>query len=286
MEAFPVATDEEVAMGMVAFCTPAPREANRRLGAGEDAAETRPFWSQSRCGKSRIDSTAPEKRIVCKVYQKLNEWVGRWKGESSAHPVTRGEEWFAKNRDGPIREITAHLLGLSSTTVGEYWEGMHDSGGVLTSAKPRGSAGKSAEDLAINGYMPEEGSLYDLIKGRMAAAHESGEVSKSRNLPRWATDDEDGPRLPRVGERFPREILARAGFEYTKRGNPIADVRGNHTLRAGARPIAGGGRREYWGKRSSDQESSWMPPLLTKILPENIHGRPTRTHGGYCMGGP
>ena len=107
MGAFPAVTDEEVDMGMVAFCTPAPRKARRRLGAGEDRAETRPFWSQSMFGKSRIDAAAPEKRLVYKVYQKLNEWVGRRKGESSDHHVKRNEVWFAKNRNGPIREITA-----------------------------------------------------------------------------------------------------------------------------------------------------------------------------------
>ena len=77
----------------------------RRLGAGEQAAATRPFWPQSRRDRSRVDATAPEKRLFIKVYQKLNEWVGRWKGESIDHPVTRKEELFAKNRHGTIREI-------------------------------------------------------------------------------------------------------------------------------------------------------------------------------------
>ena len=73
MDAFPSVTGDEVAMGMVAFCTPSPMAAKRRLSTGAGAAETRPFWSQSRGDKSRIDATAPEKRLVCKVYQKLNE---------------------------------------------------------------------------------------------------------------------------------------------------------------------------------------------------------------------
>ena len=73
MGAFPVDTYEDVAMGLVAICTPSPMAAKRRLSTGAGAAETRPFWSQSRGDKSRIDAAASEKRLVCKVYQKLNE---------------------------------------------------------------------------------------------------------------------------------------------------------------------------------------------------------------------
>ena len=113
MDAFPVVTEEDVAMGMVAFCTPAPSAAKRRLSVGAGAEEPRPFWSHSRVEKSRIDAAAPEKILVCGVYQKLNEWLGRWKGDPSDVPVARNEEWFANNRSGPIREIAAHLLGLS-----------------------------------------------------------------------------------------------------------------------------------------------------------------------------
>ena len=110
------------------------------------------------------------------MYQKLNERLGRRGGDSGDHTVTREAEWFAKSRGGPIREITALLSGLSSTNVGKYWVEKQDIGGVLTSAKSRGPARKSAEDMDIKWCMPEEGSLYDLIKGRMAAAHESGKL--------------------------------------------------------------------------------------------------------------
>ena len=103
---------------------------------------------------------------------------------------------------------------------------MQDIGGVLTSAKPSGRSEKSAGDLVINGYKTEEGSRYDLIIGRMAAVRESGKVNTSTNLLRWATVDEDGPRLPRASERFRREILARMGFAYTKR-QLIVSARGN-----------------------------------------------------------
>ena len=60
-DASPGVTDEDVAIGMVAFCTPSPRAEKRRLVAGEGAAEPMPLWSQSRCGKSRIRATESEK---------------------------------------------------------------------------------------------------------------------------------------------------------------------------------------------------------------------------------
>ena len=158
------------------------------------------------------------------MYQKLNEWLGRSQGESGDRPVMRGEEWFAKNRRSQIREITDRS---QSTTVGKYWEAAHDSGVVLTFAKTRGNAWKSAGDLAIKWYKTDEWSLYDLIKGGIAAEHESGEVYTSRILLRWATEDEDGPMIPRASVRFFRTFLAWMWFGYTKRRKRIFSERRN-----------------------------------------------------------
>ena len=62
-------------------------------------------------------------------------------------------------------------------------------------------------------------------------------------------------------------------------------------MRAGAMPADGEDRREYLAQKISGQEPSWVPPLLTKIVPGNIHGRPPRTQGdivedlnGGCVG--
>ena len=84
---------------------------------------------------------------------------------------------------------------------------------------------KRAGELATKWDMPEEGYLYDLIKGRVAAARESGDGNTSRNLLRLATDVEDGPMLPRAIERFFREMSDRLGFAYTKRMVPIVAAR-------------------------------------------------------------
>ena len=102
--------------------------------------------------------------------------------------------------------------------------------------------GGSAGDFSIKGRRPEEGSLYDLIKGRMDAVREFGKVNTSRNLPLWAAEDEDGPRLPRASEMFRRKILARLGFEYTKRRDRIVCAR--------RRPYVARWRKAYCWEKS------------------------------------
>ena len=156
---------------------------------------------------------------------------------------------------------------------------MQDSGGVLTSANPRGTARKSAEDLATKWYKPGEWALYDVIKGGTGAAHESGKADTSRNLLQWASGGEDGPRLPRAGERFPQKILARLGFEYKNRKHLIVDVRRN--------PYVARWRKAYCWRRSQRVlgEKEFRPRVflganfINENLPGNIHARPPRTQG-------
>ena len=99
-----MATGEGVDIGMVALCTPAPRAEKSRPGTGEDAAGTRPLWSQSRCGDRRIDATVSEKRIAIEVYQNLNEWIGRREGEPGGPPPFRERIMVFEEENGPIRE--------------------------------------------------------------------------------------------------------------------------------------------------------------------------------------
>ena len=121
----------DVAFGKLARCVPAP---SRAKSGGEDAelaADERPLWAPGRDMGTRTDATATEKRLVCKVYQKLNEWVGRWGEEDSDAPLRRGDTWSAENKNGPIRNIAAQLLGLSFATVGKYWKEMQENDGIL-----------------------------------------------------------------------------------------------------------------------------------------------------------
>ena len=87
--------------------------------------------------KSRIDASATAKRIFCKVYQKLNERLGRWADGEDAIPARRNEDWIMENQSSTIRNIASQLFGISRKTLGKYWGEMHAIGGVLTSAKPR-----------------------------------------------------------------------------------------------------------------------------------------------------
>ena len=158
---------------------------------------------------TRTDATANEKRLVCKVYQKLNERVGMWGAEDADAPLRRNDTWFAENKNGPIRNIAAQLRGLSSSTVGKYWKDIQENRGILSAANPRGPQGKNVEDLAIKGAAPGDRSLYDIIKDRVAHVRSTGHVNSSRNLLKWETEGPDGPKFPNVSARFFREILSR-----------------------------------------------------------------------------
>ena len=217
--------EEDVALGKLAYCTPAPSRAKRGRQEAGLAADERPWWAPERDNGTRTDATATEKRLVCKVYQKLNEWVGRWGAEDADAPLRRNDTWFAENKNGPIRNIASQLLGLSSATVGKYWKEMQENSGILSAAKPRGPQRKNVEDLAIKGASPRDRSLYDIIKDRISHVHSTGHVNTSRNLLKWATEDPDGPQFPNVSARFFRKVLCRLGFAYTRRRKLIVAAR-------------------------------------------------------------
>ena len=82
----------------------------------------------------RAASTSTEKRLVWKVYQEQNEWVGRWSADPGAAPIRRNDTWFAGNKNGQVRNIAAQLFGISAATVRAYWQEMPDNEGVLTAA--------------------------------------------------------------------------------------------------------------------------------------------------------
>ena len=138
MDAWPDVTGEDVAAGKVAFCTPAPPIGKRRRASTEGVATPRPWWAEERDPKSRLDATAAEKGIYYKVYQKLNEWLGRWAADDDTVPIQRFEERFLENQSSPIRNIAAQLCGIGHQTLSRYWGEMQASGGALTSATPRG----------------------------------------------------------------------------------------------------------------------------------------------------
>ena len=129
--------EEDVAFGKLAYCAPAPSRAKRGRPGADLAADERPWWAPERDMGTRTDATATEKRLVCKVYPKLNEWVGRWGAEDADAPLRRNDSWVAEESDaplrrndtwcsetenGPIRNIASQLLGLSTAAVGKYRE--------------------------------------------------------------------------------------------------------------------------------------------------------------------
>ena len=225
MDAWPDVTGEDVAAGKVAFFTPAPPSGKRRRASTEGESMSRPWWADERDPKSRLDATATEKRIFCKVYQKHNEWLGRWATDDDTIPIRGNEDWFMENQSSPIRNIAAQLCGISHKTLGKYWGEMQAIGGALTSARPRGPGKKNVEDLAIRGFKPGWGSLYDVVRRRMADVRARGMVNSPENLLYWDTEGPDGPRLPCATPRFFRKILARLGISYARRRKLVVAAR-------------------------------------------------------------
>ena len=110
-----------VAAGKVAFWAPAPPSGKRRRASTEGESMSRPWRADERDPKSRLDATATEKRISCKVCQKLNEWLGMWAADDDTIHIRRNENWLMENQSSPIRNIAAQLFGISHKTLGKYW---------------------------------------------------------------------------------------------------------------------------------------------------------------------
>ena len=132
-----------VAVGRSAYCAPASSRAKSGEKEAGFPADERPWWAPGRDMGTRTDATATEKRISRKVCQKLNDWVGMWGAEDADAPLRRNDSWFAENKNGPIRNIAAQLLGLSSATVGKYWKEMQENSGILAAAQPSGPQRKN-----------------------------------------------------------------------------------------------------------------------------------------------
>ena len=99
------------------------------------------------------------------------------------------------------------------------------------------------EDLAIKGAAPDDRSLYDIIKGRIAHVHSTGNVNTPRKPLKWGTADPGGPKFPNMSATLPRNLLERLGFSYTWRGALIAAA-----LR---KPYVSNRRKAYFERRAS-----------------------------------
>ena len=57
---------------------------------------------------SIADATATEKRLVRKLYQKLNDRDGRWGAADADSSLRRNDRWFAGNKNGRLE--TSHRI--------------------------------------------------------------------------------------------------------------------------------------------------------------------------------
>ena len=106
-----------------------------------------------------------KKMIFREVYQKLNEWHGRWAACEDTIPLRRNEDWPMGDQSSPIRNIAAQICWIGHENLGKYLGDMQDIGGVLASAKPRGPGKMNVEDLAIRGFNPGWGLCTMWLEG-------------------------------------------------------------------------------------------------------------------------
>ena len=112
---------EDIQLGKVAFCAPAPPAKRRRMSLPADLeGSARPWWAPERKGNSRADATAGGKRLICKAYQTL---VGRAGAGAAPNgpggpPLIRNEAWFDRRPRSQSREIAAALFGVSGAAAG------------------------------------------------------------------------------------------------------------------------------------------------------------------------
>ena len=110
------ATREDVELGAVALCTPAPSSAKRRrMGCFTGNLETqppRPDWAPEKHGKSRKELSAFGKRLICKVHDALTAILA-----NDDSPLLKNTERPRANRRGAMGEIASQLFGVGQTTV-------------------------------------------------------------------------------------------------------------------------------------------------------------------------
>ena len=195
------ATKADVEMGNVAFLTPCLSK-RRRTVAGAPTQQTRPTWAGVSAEGSRGDLGAFEKKMVRRIYYRLEKMLSEAGG-----PLSKNQDWFGANPDGPIRKIVAELCDVGRAAIGKYLKEHRAGGGVLRSALPRGPVKKDPREVATRSKMPEGETLRGCIVGRISEAHRSGRASAARNLLRYLTVDGDGPKLPGVSVRVFRRKL-------------------------------------------------------------------------------
>ena len=237
MDDAPAATTEDVAQGRVALCTPGPTGRKRRRATDPVGEEPRPWWAPERDMGGRLDAMAVAQKIVCTVYQNLNEWIGgRWPVEAGESPIRRGEDLFAADRRSPTRMIAAELFGLSPAKVAEYWKEMQANQGAPTAAKARGAQRKHGPSNQRG--CAARGDAVRRHKKRIREVRAMGKVGAAINPLRRAKDGPGGPQSPESQACISGRYYFGPDLD-TRSGGRLAWLRaGCRTSPDGALPIA------------------------------------------------
>ena len=117
------------------FSSLTPRPPKRRRPTEEVPAQPRrPDWADDTEESDRKDIDAFGNKLAFRVYYNIERMI-----REAGGALSKNQEWFAGNTDGPMRKIVSELFGVGRTSVGNLKE-HKESGAVLRSAFPRRQA--------------------------------------------------------------------------------------------------------------------------------------------------
>ena len=117
------ATHQEAELGNVALLTPLPPK-RRRPAEEVPAQPRRPDWAGATAASAREDLGAFGKKMVSRAYYyNLARMI-----QEAGGPLSKNQEWFDGNTDGPIRMIVPEQCGVGRTSVGQYLKEHNESG--------------------------------------------------------------------------------------------------------------------------------------------------------------
>ena len=105
MDAWPGVAGEYVAAGEVAFCTPTPTYREKEKGGNRGRSDGPAMAGLRERSEEQTRRNGDGERVFCKVYQKRNEWLGRWVAEDDTIPVRRNDDRFTGNQSARLFAI-------------------------------------------------------------------------------------------------------------------------------------------------------------------------------------
>ena len=100
----------------------------------------------------------------------------------AASPLHRNADWHRAKSSGPMRKIASQLCGVGQTSVSMCVAEDARRGGALRSSAPGGIEKKGPMVVKMKDVAPDNGSLYDFLRKRIADIQKSGRAIPRTNL--------------------------------------------------------------------------------------------------------